>query len=82
MVTFKKVNKQKLCDDLMVENLKQAQRIATLEAMVASLRINQQTKVAIEALFDAWCRDVKPDYVTYHVVGDYVRWMLQQATVG
>jgi hypothetical protein len=50
MVTVKKVNKQNLCDDLMVENLKQAQRIAALEAMVASLRINQQLKAEIAAL--------------------------------
>lgn len=43
MVTFKKVDKQKLCDDLMVENLKQARRIAALEAEVASLRIHQHS---------------------------------------
>jgi hypothetical protein len=47
MVTVKQINKQNLCDDLMVENLKQAQRIAALEAMVASLRINQHTQPAI-----------------------------------
>jgi hypothetical protein len=57
MVTVKKVNRQNLCDDLMVENLKQARRIAALEAMVASLRINQQRKGKIIA-FDSLERTV------------------------
>ena len=47
MVNIVKVNKQNLMDDLMVENIKLARKIAVLEAAVASLRNAQQTQPAI-----------------------------------
>ena len=57
MVTFKKVNKQKLCDDLMVENLKQAKRIVALEEMVAPAQRATNTgslTIAAQAVIDSY----------------------------
>ena len=50
MVNIVKVNKQNLMDDLMVENIKLARKIAVLEAVVASLRNAQQRKGKIIAV--------------------------------